>query len=113
MPPSRSPEIESVTRRVLIAFETGDMAAMANLVSADPSLRVLGFAVDEWWTGPDEFLKIRETQVDEIPALHIEVEKVDAFEDGAFGWRSEEHTSELQSLMRISYAVFCLKNNTY
>src|SRR3546814_10053330 len=24
-------------------------------------------------------------------------------------WRSEEHTSELQSLMRISYAVFCLK----
>src|SRR3546814_10134128 len=25
--------------------------------------------------------------------------------------RSEEHTSELQSLMRISYAVFCLKNN--
>src|SRR3546814_1769413 len=37
-----------------------------------------------------------------------------------FGWifekacgsrRSEEHTSELQSLMRISYAVFCLKKN--
>src|SRR3546814_10607555 len=26
------------------------------------------------------------------------------------GHRSEEHTSELQSLMRISYAVFCLKN---
>src|SRR3546814_9194558 len=25
--------------------------------------------------------------------------------------RSEEHTSELQSLMRLSYAVFCLKNN--
>src|SRR3546814_9768319 len=25
--------------------------------------------------------------------------------------RSEEHTSELQSLMRISYAVFCLKQN--
>src|SRR3546814_6136802 len=24
-------------------------------------------------------------------------------------WRSEEHTSELQSLMRISYAVFCLE----
>src|SRR3546814_7796018 len=29
-------------------------------------------------------------------------------------WRSEEHTSELQSLMRISYAVFCLKKkNTF
>src|SRR3546814_2916114 len=29
------------------------------------------------------------------------------------GQRSEEHTSELQSLMRISYAVFCLKNKNY
>src|SRR3546814_10764021 len=28
---------------------------------------------------------------------------------GSFEYRSEEHTSELQSLMRISYAVFCLK----
>src|SRR3546814_2056845 len=27
--------------------------------------------------------------------------------------RSEEHTSELQSLMRISYDVFCLKNKTH
>src|SRR3546814_3219959 len=27
--------------------------------------------------------------------------------------RSEEHTSELQSLMRISYAVFCLKKQTF
>src|SRR3546814_4347989 len=29
-----------------------------------------------------------------------------------YGNRSEEHTSELQSLMRISYAVFCLKKKT-
>src|SRR3546814_8448179 len=29
------------------------------------------------------------------------------------GIRSEEHTSELQSLMRISYAVFCLKKKQY
>src|SRR3546814_2283760 len=29
------------------------------------------------------------------------------------GIRSEEHTSELQSLMRISYAVFCLKKKTH
>src|SRR3546814_8355318 len=32
-------------------------------------------------------------------------------EDSAL--RSEEHTSELQSLMRISYAVFCLKKKNY
>src|SRR3546814_1776440 len=33
----------------------------------------------------------------------------ECLEKGKFLWRSEEHTSELQSLMRISYAVFCLK----
>src|SRR3546814_9226982 len=32
---------------------------------------------------------------------------------GSFIKRSEEHTSELQSLMRTSYAVFCLKKKTY
>src|SRR3546814_8615483 len=33
--------------------------------------------------------------------------------EAAYGQvRSEEHTSELQSLMRISYAVFCLKKKT-
>src|SRR3546814_6758365 len=39
-----------------------------------------------------------------------------AFDGDPFPWhqdfaRSDEHTSELQSLMRISYAVFCLKKN--
>src|SRR3546814_6148138 len=33
--------------------------------------------------------------------------------DHAWLKRSEEHTSELQSLMRISYAVFCLKKKKY
>src|SRR3546814_2538524 len=32
---------------------------------------------------------------------------------GILNRRSEEHTSELQSLMRISYAVFCLKKKTH
>src|SRR3546814_9631012 len=41
-----------------------------------------------------------------LPArLHVEVVGYSA--------RSEEHTSELQSLMRISYAVFCLKKNNH
>src|SRR3546814_6988453 len=33
--------------------------------------------------------------------------------DGFCSKRSEEHTSELQSLMRISYAVFCLKKKKH
>src|SRR3546814_5741590 len=39
--------------------------------------------------------------------------KIDIEDDGTIKIaRSEEHTSELQSLMRISYAVFCLKKKT-
>src|SRR3546814_9025186 len=43
----------------------------------------------------DDFVPPQGAQDDMVPAL--------------FASRSEEHTSELQSLMRISYAVFCLK----
>src|SRR3546814_4162800 len=44
----------------------------------------------------------------DCPPVRVQIlgEKLLAFRDTQ---RSEEHTSELQSLMRISYAVFCLK----
>src|SRR3546814_10013581 len=42
----------------------------------------------------------------------IELGAVPTEKAGAITLRSEEHTSELQSLMRISYAVFCLKKKT-
>src|SRR3546814_6332628 len=40
---------------------------------------------------------------------HAAFEVADLDVQAALKFRSEEHTSELQSLMRISYAVFCLK----
>src|SRR3546814_6484622 len=61
-----------------------------------------------------QFLK-RHLPVEAVEAGPVQVRIGTA--DGAHGisvkpagaaWRSEEHTSELQSLMRISYAVFCL-----
>src|SRR3546814_10333728 len=68
-------------------------------------------------------------QYDEPAAIHLAVDRFELRrrrlrerEDRGFGEaavpggdlqrRSEEHTSELQSLMRISYAVFCLKKKT-
>src|SRR3546814_7930199 len=42
-----------------------------------------------------------------IPVIAIPVSLIGTF--AVLAARSEEHTSELQSLMRISYAVFCLK----
>src|SRR3546814_9277665 len=48
---------------------------------------------------------------DDIERLCQQIDMLDAQVVLAFDFRirSEEHTSELQSLMRISYAVFCLK----
>src|SRR3546814_1645054 len=77
-----------------------------------------------------KILRAMRTDVDHLPAAkQRELERIveiifdefgQAIENatgrrkGARILRSEEHTSELQSLMRISYAVFCLKkkNNT-
>src|SRR3546814_10442122 len=45
--------------------------------------------------------------------LYCETGRMSAQAGQALLDRSEEHTSELQSLMRISYAVFCLKKKKY
>src|SRR3546814_2380993 len=58
--------------------------------------------LQNWW--PELSLEIDR---DAIPALAADRERLWAQLSAAS--RSEEHTSELQSLMRISYAVFCLK----
>src|SRR3546814_2599207 len=59
----------------------------------------------EWW-GPviHEFYGSTEVRAVAACTTHEWLER-----PGTVGRRSEEHTSELQSLMRISYAVFCLK----
>src|SRR3546814_10706728 len=46
---------------------------------------------------------------DEIDSLDVRIDHVRNGVAAGAADRSEEHTSELQSLMRISYAVFCLK----
>src|SRR3546814_8280536 len=52
-------------------------------------------------------LRFEVVQVGDVRLLQGVDDPVDVRDD-----RSEEHTSELQSLMRISYAVFCLKKKT-
>src|SRR3546814_4154243 len=68
--------------------------------------RLVGLGV---WSHPDAgFMRERRHAV-EIALERVEVDHQGGGVDGVDGIRSEEHTSELQSLMRISYAVFCLK----
>src|SRR3546814_9424285 len=89
-----------------------------------PGMMALEIAIDEIaekaGLDPVAFRIINDTQVDpENPGRPFSQRNlIGCLKTGAerFGWsarsaqpRSEEHTSELQSLMRISYAVFCLK----
>src|SRR3546814_9576518 len=68
--------------------------------------RNIGRVSSEWFSRPDDerYLSLTElyaavrARADRSPARVVD--------------RSEEHTSELQSLMRISYAVFCLQKKT-
>src|SRR3546814_5626526 len=66
-------------------------------------LRLQALAVRRWRAlGADPRL---DRSVLGVEVGHVRDQVLDHF-------RSEEHTSELQSLMRISYAVFCLKKKT-
>src|SRR3546814_5738337 len=63
---------------------------------------------------PNDHVNMGQSSNDSFPTvMHIAaVQKIVGETIPALGHRSEEHTSELQSLMRISYAVFCLKKKT-
>src|SRR3546814_10327166 len=52
------------------------------------------------------------TEIHALPASARPTRPVRDVSHAGGSGRSEEHTSELQSLMRISYAVFCLKKKT-
>src|SRR3546814_2084734 len=58
----------------------------------------------------DHFLR-NELDHDPLPSIAVEMVHRSDYDTGTLeeSLRSEEHTSELQSLMRNSYAVFCLK----
>src|SRR3546814_3982269 len=95
----------------------GDADGELQLAHRGVGTGCIGHRADEIATEADEnFRRAREHRLDRFDrmmamlARRFETEHVaDAIEIG----RSEEHTPELQSLMRISYAVFCLKKKKH
>src|SRR3546814_9094694 len=85
--------------------------ALFGVVLAHPALQI--DMADGEIERVDQFGVVRRDAVPPEGQLPIEDTVIDAFGvQPQFAPRSEEHTSELQSLMRISYAVFCLKKKT-
>src|SRR3546814_4327038 len=88
-----------------IAFQIVGVEAPAVEEAIRPQHQPAAEGADARWHGDRPFdLLHRPRQgrsgIDQRPPVDLRLE------------RSEEHTSELQSLMRISYAVFCLKKKT-
>src|SRR3546814_4148532 len=102
-PEPRRRRIEDTDARVPCGHRVGGSKPIGVMPMKGPSLH-LGEAL----TGCDEqiahLFRVRPTRGVAQRNLHICGHRRQP--------RSEEHTSELQSLMRISYAVFCLKKKT-
>src|SRR3546814_2931792 len=93
-------------------------------ISVDPAQVAACVGTEELVAGVPQWLKLRRPDRDTVlyPAISYPTYAMGATLAGCravpfldldeIAERSEEHTSELQSLMRTSYAVFCLKKKT-
>src|SRR3546814_2176967 len=88
-------EILKVAEALLRGDQRRQRGALVQLIAVEMQLQRSDARNDIDDAGQSQPFQLRHQRVDPYPKLYVE--------------RSEEHTSELQSLMRISYAVFCLK----
>src|SRR3546814_2924436 len=83
------------------------------LAAIDKAQAVISFGLDGIILDANEnFLKQLGYSLAEVKGKHHSMFVTPAYAQSAEYRRSEEHTSELKSLMRLSYAVFCLENKT-
>src|SRR3546814_6422928 len=90
------------------------IAILAALVSSTSSTAATSDAPQSNWEQVRQSINTPAPQSAQVTAAVMEWRRLNqsdglSFNEYAAFIRSEEHTSELQSLMRISYAVFCLK----
>src|SRR3546814_4554308 len=85
---------------------SADVLALAS-IEVDISSIAAGQGITVKWRGKPVFIRHRTPKA--IEEARSTMRKRPS---GATSYRSEEHTSELQSLMRSSYDVFCLKTKT-
>src|SRR3546814_2317526 len=94
---------ETVKARIEVKTPNGKAPKNADVAFAAVDEALLQLAPNESWQVIDAMMGDRTLDVLTSTAQMQVVGK------RHYGRRSEEHTSELQSLLRISYAVFCLK----
>src|SRR3546814_10024139 len=106
--PLFTPAVARVYRGMLVEVPL-QLCAMSNAPSLEAIRDTLAFAYE----GSKQIHVADKASCEALGRMEIEqvgaTDRLDIFVFGNDRTRSEEHTSELQSLMRNSYAVFCLK----
>src|SRR3546814_3448792 len=103
----------------VLVLEPGDGFLLLDNIAVDPAhhgrglgKRLMDFTEEEARRQGYRFIELytNEVMVENIARYrHLGYVETNRVRVAGYDRRSEEHTSELQSLMRISYAVFCLK----
>src|SRR3546814_6201121 len=96
-PPTVSEAVDALAHMTRLSA-MGDLAALLDRLDAAGRFALLKLATGAMRIG----ISSRLAKAAFAQAFSVSIDDVEEY-------RSEEHTSELQSLMRISYAVFCLK----
>src|SRR3546814_5489239 len=109
--------LDDLSRQRILTGNLADLIVTRNVsgVTTNPTIFAGALANSEAYEAQVRQLAAKGASTDEA-IFEITTDDVRAASDVfapvfASTGRSEEHTSELQSLMRISYAVFCLKKN--
>src|SRR3546814_9549628 len=96
-----------IVKKIIVEDHGGHHGGAWKVAYADFVTAMMAFFLLMWLLGATTEQQ-RKALADYFTPTLVEMKLQSAGSNGMFG-RSEEHTSELQSLMRTSYAVFCLK----
>lgn len=82
----RSPELETVVRRIWKAFVARDADALRNLTTDHPGMRVILSADDEWIRPNGRFAELMTDRAERIGAAGIDFDRLEAYERDGTGW---------------------------
>lgn len=87
-----SSELEAVFRRYWEAAIAQDLDTVLTYTSADPHMRSIAVAEDEWWHGREFVARMALKRAEEVAVERLDFHRLEGFEDGSHGWVAADLT---------------------